>query len=73
MKVIDKNCVNCEFNKDDKCKRFPPVPIEFRSCYGENDYSFYVDYGQPEISKNDYCGEFKSKFVYKSEHKPFKK
>lgn len=60
---MTENCINCIYSKDGKCKRFPPKPIQVRYYNGSGEYNFAVESLQPDVYEDDWCGEFKSKYV----------
>jgi len=56
--MIKTKCENCRFFEDGLCKRSPPkFTLQYNNIQGRD--QSIVAY--PDVSKNDWCGEWRSK------------
>ena len=68
MEDKKSSCIDCKFYFEGDCRRFPP------QVWGEtlSEYSCSYRCNFPEVGKNDWCGEFRSKdeVVWVVKHEP---
>lgn len=53
------NCLTCRFENARLCRRSPPVPVSMISQDAWGNYKTGVEYHQPSVWDNDWCGEYK--------------